>query len=410
MIHEKKFRLAELLETYFDSYCVHPERKLKLEEKHFQAVLKIRQCRTRAMGYAGYVCEDCGEMQYIYSSCGHRFCPTCGTAATNAWATKVLRNLLNIKHHHVVVTLPRWLRPIAYRNKTVVYDLMFSAIGKVIRSWFEYKHGLEPGVISVLHTSGADLKYHPHLHLIVTGGGVDLKDGSVRLLQGDYLFRHSWLKRRFRWEFQQGLIAAFDEKRLSMAGRLKERVPFLAFLKRQNAQDWVVSIQESLADATNIVRYVGRYTKRACLSEYKIEAVEKDHITFRYNDYKHTPEGEKPREGLMRLHYVRFFDLLLQHVPEPGFVQVRYFGCYAIGKMRSLPEGWRVRQTAIEAYPAPQPGAGPEQWEAYSVDCRTRQGKEALWCRHCCREMKLVEKVIPAYWKVVRQTAMADSS
>lgn len=327
-----------------------------LKEKHFTAALKIQQCRTLSMGYATYVCEDRGEQRYMYRSCGHRFCPTCGTAATSRWADNILHNVLNIKHHHVVVTLPAWLRDIARRNEPDVYDAMFSAVGEVIPGWFRHKHQMEGGMVAVLHTAGSDLKYHPHLHLVVTGGGIKQESKEVQLLDGDYLFRHGWLKKRFRWAFQQRLISLHGQGQLKTPRRLANRIDFLRFLKVHNGQDWVVSIQESLQNAESIVRYVGRYTKRACLSEHKIEEVKDGHITFRHNDYRHTPKGQKPKEALMRLHYVPFFDRLLQHVPEKGFVQVRYYGCYAISKMKSLAEAWKLPKVSVEV-PAEPPSA-----------------------------------------------------
>jgi hypothetical protein len=118
----------------------------------------------------------------MYGSCSHRFCPTCGSAATSRWADKVLHNVLNIKHHHVVVTLPAWLRGIAKRNETAVYDAMFASVHEVIPGWFRHKHQMEGGMIAVLHTGGSDLKYHPHLHLVVTGGGIKGCSASAQVV------------------------------------------------------------------------------------------------------------------------------------------------------------------------------------------------------------------------------------
>lgn len=378
-------------------------------------MLKIQQCRTLSMGYAVYACEECGEQQYMYRSCGHRFCPTCGTASTNRWADKILHNVLNIKHHHVVVTLPAWLRDIARRNERDVYEAMFGAVGEVIPGWFRYKHQMEGGMIAVLHTAGSDLKYHPHLHLVVTGGGIKRESWEVRLLDGKYLFRHEWLKRRFRWVFQQRLIALHAQGRLKTPKRLAQRTDFLRFLKVHNEQDWVVSIQEPLQNAESIVRYVGRYTKRACLSEYRIEEVKEGHITFRYNDYRHTPKGQKPKEGVMRLHYVPFFDRLLQHVPEKGFVQVRYYGCYAISRMKSLAEAWKLPKVGTEECAEPPSGQeewDEEAWEQYKAAYKKEHGHHPHCCEHCRRLLIRTAFVPPIYWKVKRGSAVAlcDSS
>lgn len=351
----------------------------------------------------------------MYRSCGHRFCPTCGGAATSRWADNILHNVLNIKHHHVVVTLPAWLRDIAHRNERAVYDAMFSAVGEVIGGWFGYKHQMEGGMIAVLHTAGSDLKYHPHLHLVVSGGGIKQESKEMKLLEGAYLFRHEWLKKRFRWVFQQRLLALHTQGLLKTPKRIADRVDFLRFLKVHNERDWVVSIQEPLQNAESIVRYVGRYTKRTCLSEYKIEEAKDEHVTFRYNDYRNTPKGEKPKEGLLRLHYVPFFDRLLQHVPEKGFVQVRYYGCYAIGKMKSLAEAWKLPQVRPEE-PQPPPTAqeewDEEAWEQYRAAYKKTHGHDPRCCAHCHRALTFLEIVPPLYWKTRRPASSGayDSS
>ena len=345
------------------------------------------------MGYVQYCCTDCGEVHHILRSCGHRFCPTCGVVNTNKWAENTLSNLLNIKHHHVVVTLPAWLRPMAKRNAVLIYNLLFKASQRVIREWFDYKHHLTPGIISVLHTAGSDLKYHPHIHMIVTGGGMN--DGQVSLLEGEYLFAQSWFKSRFRWQFQQGLIAAYDEGDLKVAYGHQKRAYFLSWLKKNNEKDWVVSIQAPLEDATSIVRYVGRYTKRACLSEYKIEEVGEDYISFRYNDYKNTPKGEKAKEAVKRLHYVDFLDRLLQHVPEEGFVQVRYYGIYSTSKQKLLPEEWRNSPKVVPSLLVEDGENIEGDWENYRKTYQAHYGRDPLWCEHCQRPLIYIQTVLP---------------
>ncbi len=156
----------------------------------------------------------------MYHSCKHRFCGSCGAAETYRWAEARLNHLLDIKHHHVVFTLPAGLRPLAQRNATLLYDLLFQTTAKVLQDWFAYKHQLKCGIVSVLHTAGSDLKYHPHLHLIVSGGGAHLESGQITQLKGDYLCRAQHLKRRFRWEFERGLIQLCGQGKLQLSGNL----------------------------------------------------------------------------------------------------------------------------------------------------------------------------------------------
>ena len=411
--YSKKHTIKEIVEKFFVLYTQSNRRNLYLKDKHFHAVNNIRKCRTKELGYTLYGCEECGEAHFIYRSCGHRFCPTCGIINTNKWAEKTLSNLLDIKHHHVVVTLPAWLRPMAKRNSKLIYSILFRSAWLVIKDWFEYKYQIEPGVISVLHTAGSDLKYHPHVHMIVTGGGIT-KDGDVKILEGEYLFSQQWFSERFRWAFQQLLIKAFTAKadnKLNLPYYLQKRPYFLSFIAKNNKQDkkgWIASVQAPLQDATSIVKYVGRYTKRACLSEYKIQSIEGDYIAFNYNDYKNTPKGEKPKISTIRLHYVSFLDRLLLHVPDKGSRHVRYYGIYSTSKINKLPKEY---QKQVEAK-VNDGQNGVEllniegDWESYQQEYYKIYGKDPLWCEHCNRPLTYVETVLPFHNKQVERQAI----
>lgn len=399
-IYIKKHTIKEIVEKFFVSYTQSNRRNLYLKNKHFHAVNNIRKCRTKELGYTLYACEDCGEAHFIYRSCGHRFCPTCGIINTNKWAEKTLSNLLDIKHHHVVVTLPAWLRPIAKRNNKLIYSILFRSAWLVIKDWFAYKYQIEPGVISVLHSAGSDLKYHPHIHMIVTGGGINQQE-QVKLLEQDFLFSQQWFSERFRWEFQQLLIKAFTDNKLILPYHLQKRPYFLSFIAKNNKQDkkgWIASVQAPLEDATSIVKYVGRYTKRACLSEYKIQSIEGDFISFNYNDYKNTPKGEKPRISTIRLHYVQFLDRLLLHVPDKGSRHVRYYGIYSTSKINKLPKEYQRKSEIKESKEAELLNVEGD-WEGYQQEYYKIYGKDPLWCEYCNRPLKHIETVLPFHRK-----------
>lgn len=408
-IYTKKHTIKEIVEKFFVPYTQSNRRNLYLKDKHFHAVNNIRKCRTKELGYTLYACKDCGEAHFIYRSCGHRFCPTCGIINTNKWAEKTLSNLLDIKHHHVVVTLPAWLRPIAKRNNKLIYSILFRSAWLVIKDWFAYKYQIEPGVISVLHTAGSDLKYHPHVHMIVTGGGLTLgdKDGAVKLLEGDFLFSQEWFSKRFRWEFQQLLIKAFTakaENKLRLPYHLQKRSYFLSFISKNNKRDkkgWIASVQAPLQDATSIVKYVGRYTKRACLSEYKIQSIEGEFISFNYNDYKNTAKGEKTKISTIRLHYAAFLDRLLLHVPDKGSRHVRYYGIYSTSKINKLPKEYQAtaQRTVNNEENEPDLLNIEGDWESYQIEYYKIYGKDPLWCEHCNRPLTYVETVLPFHRK-----------
>jgi hypothetical protein len=372
--YQRQYRLADVYRHYWKAYIGSKSRQLFLEDRHFYAVSQSLCCRTGKLGYHLFACAVCEEKKYLYHSCKHRFCGSCGVAETYRWAQARLTQLLDIKHHHVVFTLPAGLRPLAKQNSRLVYDLMFRCSSEVLQDWFAYKHGLKCGIVSVLHTAGSDLKYHPHLHLIVSGGGVKLADGEVVELPKDYLCHVQHLKRRFRWLLERGLIALFDQGKLQLSGSLVLGRPYLlGFLKQLNQKQWVVSVQPPLRDRAQIIGYVGRYTKRACLSEYRLEQVEDGLVSFRFKDYHNSLPGQKPREAQVSLSANEFLDRLLQHVPPKGYRMVRYYGTYA-------------QASKVDGQAGPITAEAPRQapdFSGYATHWQEVYGEDALQCRHC---------------------------
>ena len=315
MIH-----LAEILDTHWDEYVREGGRYIPPHV--FKAVNQIRACRTPKLGTDVYACPQCGTTKFVYHSCKNRFCPRCGQAEIDHWAATILSQLPSIKQHHVVFTLPAQLRPLAKANPELLYTLLFHTSAEVIKEWFADKHHAVPGIISVLQTAGSDLHYNPHLHAIVSGGGV--KADTWFELRGDYLVNDKYLAKKFRWWFLKELVAAYDHGRLQLPGelaRLQERREFMRLVKKLHSVTWVVSVQPAVSDLENLVRYVLRYTRRACLSEYRIVNFMNGVITFECKDYTVTEDG-KPGLKAVSLRYPEFFDRLFQHVPLPGFMPI----------------------------------------------------------------------------------------
>ena len=423
----KKYSLArDVYDMFWDKYKAHPARRLVLEDKHVEAVNRARVCQTKTLGYAVFGCADCGTAKYVYASCKHRFCARCGAAETNRWAEKTMYKVLNIKHSHIVMTLPAWLRGLAWANQRAVFGAMFRAAA-VLQDYFQYKYDLECGIVAVLHTAGSDLKRHPHLHLLVTWGGQKPTGEIVELTQ-KYLMNHRFLARRWQHTMQTALIDLYDKGRLKTGKTVRNRIDFLNFIKSQNKENaakndaiksgWIVSIQPPLCDAESIVRYIGRYTKRACLSERKIVKIAGDSITIQYNDYKNTPRGEAPKQAFKTFLYVTFLDSLLPHVPEKGFHNVRYYGIYSSGKCKKLPDSKRLpvkNEVTIseDVLPIESP------FYALRKAALVRGAADPLACPCCQKSMILVQTVaattkpkpaLPfAVWRA-QQAAFANTS
>lgn len=304
-------------------------RKLILEKRHYNAIFRSIYCRTAKIGVAKYCCSTCDKKAYIYRSCKNRFCARCGNQDTKKWAKNSLSKLCNIKHHHVVFTLPQPFRHIAKLNEKLFYNILFSATSKGIMDWFKKKHNIKPGIISVLHTAGSDLKYHPHIHMIVTAGGLNLDSSKIIEFKKDFLTRQRFLAEKFKQYFFIELFKNLTKGKLKLSRRFQnEPEKFKRWARAIRDKHWIASIQKPLSNIENIVGYVGRYTKRACLSEYKILSVNNDTIKILFNDYKNTPKGTKTLQSIKSFTHSQFFDELLQHVPLEKFRMVRYFGIY----------------------------------------------------------------------------------
>lgn len=405
--YQKKHSLVEIFEMYWESYYRDSAKGLYLEDKHFRAVNKMRSCRTGRMGIRKYECGSCGAAHYLYRSCKHRFCNQCGIVETQRWADQTLGHLLEMKHHHVVMTLPSGLRFLSKLNVDLLHSLLFRLSGSVLKEWFKREHGLECGIVSVLHTAGADLKYHPHVHMIVSGGGMG--EEGMRELGGDYLCAQRSLANSLRRKFVKELLKLHEKGELVVSKGCADRQDFLKWLGSLKAQQWICSIQPPLSDVSQIVGYVGRYTKRACLSEYKLESIDGDQISFRFNDYKNTPRGSKPVEGLKEMDSVEFLDRLLQHVPEKGYRMVRYYGLYSSRKYREVPDEYKAQLGAEEPEPSSEdPTEDP--WGEYGA-YRQRQlrltGKDPLYCKKCNQAYEFISLV---YEKPNGEVVYADTS
>ena len=386
-IRKKKIHLSEIYDKYWESYVVSKDRKLWLLPKHFEAVNKARVCGTPQLGIAVLSCKGCGDTSTISRSCKHRFCARCGNADTNKWARSTLSRLINAKHHHVVTTLPKSLRHIAKKNGTVVYDLLFRVSAEILKSWFKSKHALLPGIVSVLHTAGSDLKYHPHIHMLVLGGGKEIGGEKYKILESDYLCDQQFLGRQLKIKFCQGLIGLYKQKKLKVSARHTQGDTFISWLLGLKEDQWIVSVQKPLDDVEQIVGYVGRYTKRACISEYKIESIFPT-IIFRYNDYANSSRGEKAVESIKEMDPNTFLDALLLHVPDKGYRMIRYFGLYNSKYLSKIPSELRLKPLDILSTDT-EYLAGKEFALYRSAFVKSGQA-DPLYCAFCKQDKVLV--------------------
>ena len=320
----KRYHLKDFLDANWDLYVKSPRRFIRPEV--YKAVSAIRVCRTAKLGIEQYVCEDCGELTEIYHSCKNRFCPTCSWQDTMRWADKLQYRMFDLKHRHAVFTLPHTLIGLIQQNEGLLLSVLMQVSADVFKDWMLKKYSIKPGIISVLHTYGEKKNLHFHVHMIVSWGGIDQETKRLEEIKGEFV-KYEFLQQKYRAKFEDRLVELYDTEKLKH--HFKDRFSFLRFLKDINNKNWHLNIDPAMGNPLAVIRYIGRYSKRACLSEYKITKMEGEYIAFEYKDYKNLDFKGKPIVKELELHYSKFFPLLFQHVPFPNFRLVRYYGFYA---------------------------------------------------------------------------------
>ena len=253
----------------------------------------IERCRTAALGGHVARCENqkCAHTIIAYNSCRNRHCPKCQGAAAREWLAEREAELLPVPYFHVVYTLPAAIADIAYQNKAVIYDLLFKASAETtLTIAADPKHlGARIGLMSVLHTWGSALTHHPHVHMVVPGGGLS-PDGSKWIVcRPRYFLTVAVLSALFRRLFLQMLVAAHHAGRLQFFGdhvRLADKAAFKAYLAPLRKIDWVVYAKEPFAGPKQVLRYLSRYTHRIAISNRRLLSADQSGVTFKYKDYR----------------------------------------------------------------------------------------------------------------------------
>jgi len=289
----------------------------------------IERCRTAALGGHVARCEDCAHTAIAYNSCRNRHCPKCQGAAAKQWLAKRQAELLPVPYFHVVFTLPAAIAEIAYQNKAVAYDLLFKAAAEtLITIAADPKHlGARIGFTSVLHTWGSALTHHPHVHMIVPGGGISLDGARWVPCRPGFFLPVRILSRLFRRLFLNNLAAA--HRQLQFFGNhapLANEQAFAAYLAPLHKIEWVVYSKRPFGGLAAVLAYLSRYTHRVAIANSRLIAFDSSGVTFKWKDYR--IKG-RDRYKLMTLATDEFIRRFLIHVLPRGFHRIRHYGLLA---------------------------------------------------------------------------------
>ena len=329
------FELATVIKRYGTDFVAHYNPNVF----QLNVLNALQLCRTAPLGGHKDKCDSCGHEHYSYNSCGNRHCPKCQLTKQMLWAEDRMRDSLNVKHFHVVFTVPDELNPVCLADSAYFYESLFACAKETLAA-FGYSHyGVETGAICVLHTWGQNLSLHPHLHCIVPAVGLT-PQGQPKAIgnQVKYLYPVRQLSVVFRSKLLEAL-----KRNLKKKGRLAE---FQSVIERSYAKPWVVYSEASLGNARQVINYLGKYTHRVAITNMRIKNIDERGVTFSYKDY-----ADKANQKLMTLTGVEFLRRFCMHILPKRFVKIRYFGILTsayreqVGSLKTKPDIFQLTET-----------------------------------------------------------------
>jgi hypothetical protein len=336
-----------------------------------QVMSAIERCRTAALGGHVTRCEACAHTEIAYNSCRNRHCPKCQGAAARDWLAERQADLLPVPYFHVVFTLPAAIADIAYQNKAVIYDALFKASSEALLTIAaDPKHlGARIGVTAVLHSWGSAMTHHPHVHMIVPGGGIALDGSKWVACQPGFFLPVRVLSKLFRRLMLEKLEAGHAAGRLKFFGEhagLRDPTALAAHLAPLRKTNWFVYAKPPFAGADAVLAYLARYTHRVAISNRRLVSLDADRVTFRYKDYRRNGQERSRTMTLTPNEFIRRF---LLHVLPKGFHRIRHYGLLAsaarkanIARARELlaaPEPPTLRDETTSAAAAPNDHRAP---------------------------------------------------
>ena len=306
----------------------------RLSHQEFRVMRAIEVCRTAALGGHRDQCDHCGHVEISYNSCRNRHCPKCQTLRKEKWIEARREDLLPIEYFHVVFTLPSELHPLVSMNRKAIYDLLFRSVSETLTKLAnDPKHlGAEIGSISILHTWGQNLMDHPHLHCIVTGGGLSPDKNRWVSSRKGFFIPVRVLSALFKGKFLDLLKNHFKKDDLVFPNHLrhlKDPADFETFRKNLYRKKWVVYCKPPFDGPKGALQYLGRYTHRIAISNNRILNIRNDDVSFLWRDY-----ADQNRQKIMTLKAEEFIRRFLLHVLPSRFVRIRHFGLLANRKRK----------------------------------------------------------------------------
>ncbi len=307
-----KYELADVIKRFgnrlVSQHCLSPQQT--------KALLNIVRCRTADLGGHKEVCDCCGMVRYSYNSCGDRHCPKCQNIKQALWVDNLIQTTLEVKHFHIVFTVPHCLNQLCLWNDKTYYSILFRSVWNTLRSFGYTHYGCETGAVAVLHTWGQNLSLHPHIHCLVPAAGYSLQ-GQWKNIgnDGKYLYPVHQLSAAFKGKFLDSMKRFLRKE--------KKLCQFESQIEKAYKTKWVVHSEPALTKGEHVVKYLGQYTHRVAISNQRIIKIDDTHVTFWTKDYR-----DNATRKVCKLRGEEFLRRFCQHVMPARFVRIRRYGIY----------------------------------------------------------------------------------
>jgi len=346
-----------------------------------RALRALVQCRTAALGGHTKRCPH-GHVEGVwYNSCRHRSCPQCSQGKLEAWLEAKRKLLLHTDHYHLIFTIPQQFRLLWRWNPRTMGDLLFKVSTSTLRELLGQERRLgeaKPGWIAALHTWGRTQIAHPHVHILITGGGL-LPDGTWRAINNGYLLPFRQVRHLFRQRFCDALEAKLRAGEMDLPDDLS-LTEALRIVAKARRRKWNVRVEAPYRHGEGVAVYLARYLKGGPIKNHRLVAYDGKHVSFRYGDFRETDAAGKPKSKVLRLTVEEFLRRLALHIPPPGMKMVRSYGLYAHTSRDEL----ELARAQIE--PSPEWKEAHQRFETSNRQKPSRQPK----CPVCGEQLIVV--------------------
>lgn len=321
--NRKKIEIADIFKDKFGAFLL----RNNLPSDKIKVINAIINCRTIAYGFHADKCDECGEIRVSYNSCTNRHCPKCQSLASKRWLEKRIDELLPVQYFHVVFTIPDDLNLIMLTNQKKMYQIFFEAMSQTLLDLSEDKYKAKTGIISILHTWGQNISYHPHIHCIIPGGGLTEDKLNWNHSKKKFLISIKILSAVFKGKFMELFKKSCKKEEIRFTGeniRLNNKYNFKRLINELYNKNWIVFAKKPFGSPKQVLKYLGRYTHKVAISNNRILKYENGEVSFRWKDYK-----DDGKSKIMTLKAEEFIRRFLLHILPNGFFKIRYYGIFS---------------------------------------------------------------------------------